>query len=611
MSIETNTKSIANNEQKPTLYPERPSYSAQILLYEIAQYESGEREKEILSDEEKQDLIEFENPFVDRIAEYYKLATGKKVLYPEYFDTPEGQVTLKAIPEFASLDGDIDIRGNIAILRALKPKIITDLVKISTDWNTNTMVETLSQHINPDTGELDIEGIENPEKLTYIQYPANLTAKIEGLEAIRQELKQKRSDLYAEEASDTTDISKALIHAKIFRVQALIKRINVIIAETKEQETFLRSEESHIPHKPPYKLDKFIYGVSTLDTDTGNYNQVDNHLLAMADDIAELNKSINQEKAQILLEKGLDQEKLEEKNITPEEAKQYLDQILASYDLLSEYPADAEQVAKNIKPADNKWRCYIRPGKSTLEIDSQSKTLLIPPLNIDVQKLITKAATHEIIHILQRENTVQIGLPLYTHPSQIAGDRAELFQEGGAMYYQDQISQELFGYESPPQPNYLRAMATKQSGGTYIDCVKTYYESIRSLQSHSVSQSELKEFIQKALSGSIRLFRNSSFDNTDTQISNTKDTVYLEQKAVVEEILKHPELQNLILVSGINLETAKEMIHFGLLDLSKLRTPDLSYVKELWEELRPDYTLDHEPQDQNPSLTPPFNLPTV
>lgn len=605
MSIESpqNTES----EHKPQLYPERPSYSAKIFLYEIAQYESGERKKEILSEEEKQNLIEFETPFVERIAEYYKLATGKKVLYPEYFDTPEGQATLKEIPEFAVLEGGIDIRENIAILRTLKPKIITDLVKSSTDWNTDTMVETLYQHIHPDTGELDIQGIENPEKLTYIQYPDNLTAKIEGLEAIRQELKQKRSELYLEETSDTTQSRKALINAKIFRVQALIKRINILIAEAKEQKTFVRNEESHTPHKPPYKLDKFIYGVATLNPETGNYNQVDNHLLEEAEKLTELNTSINQEKAQILMEKGLDQEKLEEKNITPEMAKQYLDQILASYDLLSEYPADAEQVAKNIKPADNKWRCYIRPGKDSLAINSQSKTLLIPPINIDAQKLLTKAATHEIIHILQRENTAQIGLPLYTHSSQIAGDRAELFQEGGAMYYQDQISQELFGYESHPQPHYLRAMITKQSGGTYIDCVKIYYESILSSETGTITPEKQKEFLALALDRTKRLFKNSSFNNTDKQISDTKDTIYLEQKAVVEEILKYPELRNLILVTGINLETAREMIQFGLLDLRNLKMPNNS-AQELWEQLHPNYVLNSESQ-ANSTLPPPKNLP--
>lgn len=421
---------------------------------------------------------------------------------------------------------------------------------------------------------------------------------------MKLELKEILSILYTEEAYDTHTNNKYLLHAKIFRVKALIKRINVLIAETREQETFLDTKKPQHSHKPPYKLDKFIYGVSSINTNTGNYQQVDNHLLVMANSIAELNTSINQKKSDILLEQNIDKDKFEAKSITPEMAKHYVDQILASYELLSEYPANAEQVANNVKPPDNKWRCYIRGGTRTLKLESKSKTLLLPDVNIDIQKLITKVATHEIIHILQRENTTEIGLPLYSHSDQIAGDRAEIFQEGGAMYYQDKASQELFGYESPPQPNYLRAMVTKQSGGTYIDCVKTYYESIRSLEPEQVNSVKLKDFIKKALSGSLRLFRNSSFDNTDNQISNTKDTVYLEQKAVVEEILKYPELQNLILVSGINLETAKEMIRFGLLDLSKLRTPDLSYVQKIWEEEKHKYTLDSPALDTNPSSSP-------
>lgn len=204
-----------------------------------------------------------------------------------------------------------------------------------------------------------------------------------------------------------------------------------------------------------------------------------------------------------------------------------------------------------------------------------------------MKTLMSVVLTHEIIHILQKENTAQIGLPLYSHPNQIGGARAELFQEGGAMYYQGRASQELFGFTSPPGPHYLRAMAVKKAGGDYLACVKAYYES-----TISVNPKKGKLALKTALSSARRLFRNSmDFNNNDKSIPSTKDTVYLEQKAVVEEILKHPELQNLILVSGINLETAKKMIHFGLLDLSKLRTPDLSYVKELWEELKPNYTL--------------------
>jgi len=289
---------------------------------------------------------------------------------------------------------------------------------------------------------------------------------------------------------------------------------------------------------------------------------------------------------------------MEDASIEPEEIKIYLDRILSEYGLLSDYPADQEQVDNNIKPTDNKWRCYIKPNQSVFEIDSKSKTLFIPIKKRSIIDVLTKGATHEIIHILQRENTAEIGLPLYTNPQQMGGDRSDLFQEGGAMYYQDQSSQELFGFASPPGPHYLRAMAVKQAGGDYLACVKAYYES-----TISVNPKKSKSALKTALSSARRLFRNSiNFNNTDRSIPSTKDTVYLEQKAVVEEILKYSELQNLILVSGINLETAKEMIHFGLLDLSKLRTPDLSYVQKIWEEEKHKYTLD--PPNTEPVSSP-------
>jgi hypothetical protein len=233
------------------------------------------------------------------------------------------------------------------------------------------------------------------------------------------------------------------------------------------------------------------------------------------------------------------------------------------------------------------------------ETHPKSKTIFIPIKNRSIIDVLTKGTVHEIVHVLQDENTAEIGLPLYTHPDQIGGDRSVLFQEGGAMYYQDKASQELFGFASPPVPHYLRAMAVKQAGGDYLDCVKAYYESTISVNPKKSKSLALKT----ALSSARRLFRNSiNFNNTDRSIPSTKDTAYLEQKAVVEEIMtNHPELRNIILVSGMNLETAKELIKFGVLDLSSLRQPDLSFVKALWEEMKDDYKLD----TPTPETTPP------
>ena len=628
MSIETSNQQLETVHDKKALYPERPSYSAEKNLKEILEYSSGDREKEVLTDDEKLELIAFEEPFVDKLSEAYSIEYSTKTLYPEYFDTvmgqkelqevilshylankglPETQIILDKLYENSNLENNsspIDIRASINILRKLDPKFLAILGEKGLKHHTETMLENLSHRIAED-GNLDIEGLENPEKIMFIKKPEELIRKIESLRTLKSELEEARSNLFKEEASildgesESTSENLSLIHAKLYSLKHLLKKVNVLLAETLQDKAILDVEADLSSHKPKYRLDKFRYGVGKINAE-GNYDQVDNRLLQKADEIAGEHIRLNQEKASILAEQGLDVKKMEEESIEPEQIKIYLDRILSEYGLLSDYPADQEQVDNNIKPADNKWRCYIKPNQSVFEIDSKSKTLFIPIKKRSIIDVLTKGATHEIIHILQRENTAEIGLPLYTNPQQMGGDRSDLFQEGGAMYYQDQASQELFGFASPPGPHYLRAMAVKQAGGDYLACVKTYYES-----TISVNPKKGKLALKTALSSAKRLFRNSiNFNNNDRSIPSTKDTVYLEQKAVVEEILKHPELQNLILVSGINLETAKEMIHFGLLDLSKLRTPDLSFVQKIWEEEKHKYTLDSSDSETTQTSTP-------
>jgi hypothetical protein len=627
MSIETNTSIYENKPEAKHLYPERASYSAEKNLKEILEYLSGDKEKEVLTDEEKLDLIAFEQPFVDKLAEAYSISPETKTLYSEYFDTPKGQEELqqailslylanKGLPEtqiiLDRLSEDynkenntslIDIRTSIDILRELNPKLLKVLIKSSLSYNNKIMLKTLSSRITED-GSLDIKGLDNPEKLMFIKKPKNLTKKIEILQNLKTDLEQSGSILFQEEASITNEESEAisgkltLIHAKLWRLRKLIKKVNVLLAEALEDKAILDAEADLSSHKPKYKLDKFMKGVDYSLDSNGNYDQIGDRLVGQADEATERLKAINRQNAENLEKQNIDQEKLEDPNLNPEQVENYINSILKSYDLLSEYPADAEQVANNIKPADNKWRCY-RSDKNTFATENQSKVILIPDKKISMKTLMSVVLTHEIIHILQRENTAEIGLPLYTHPDQLGGDRSGLFQEGGAMYYQGEATKKLFDMDTMPWPHYIKAMRVKQAGGDYLACVKAYYESSVSLENEkNLTEAKKLSLLKMAIDRSKRLFRNTpNFNNNDRSIPSTKDTVYLEQKAVVEEIIKHPELQNLILVSGINLETAKEMIHFGLLDLSKLRTPDLSFVQKIWEEEKHKYTLDSSASD--------------
>lgn len=623
MSIETTRKPLEDTAERRSLYPERPSFSAERLLYEIEQLQSGEKPKEILTEEEFQEAKEFEAPFVEELAKLDSISVDIKKLYTEYFDTAEGQNVLQesilsaylsdnytdktqlildklsSAEDFENTTFSINIRTSIDTLRALDNKTLANLSKLSLDWHTQTMLDTLSDRINED-GDLDVEGLDNPEKLMFVKNPENLTKKIEGLRDLNSKLTQEMSNLFQIEASIEGD-NKALIHYKISRLKDLIKKVNVLLAEALEHKAILNTESGLSSHKPEIRLDKFRYGVGKMN-ENGNYDQIDGRLSQQADEIAEAHIEINQKKESILAEQGLDIKKIEKGTIEPEKVKEYIDRILAEYGLLSEYPADADEVANNIKPPDNKWRGYVY-DKSSFAIENQSKVLLIPDKKISVKTLLSVVLTHEIIHILQKENTAEIDIPLYTHPSQMGGDRSGLFQEGGAMYYQGLATKELFGLETVPWPHYIRAMAAKQAGGDYLACVKAFYESYISVESKNITSTKRNSILKTAIDRAGRLFRNTpDLNNRNPSIPSTKDTVYLEQKAVVEEIMtNHPELRNIILVSGMNLETAKELIKFGVLDLSNLRQPDLSFVKTLWEEMKDNYKLD----TPTPETTPP------
>jgi hypothetical protein len=604
MTVEDIPKPLEDDPERRPLYPERPSFSAERLLYEIEQLQSGDKPKEILTEEEFQEAKEFEAPFVEELAKLRSISIDMNILYPEYFDTPEGQVILNVIYKFTSIDktadGFIDIRQNIHNLRNLDSDSLERLRGKSSAYNTQNTLDKLSNRITEE-GDLDIDDLDNPEKLMFIKNTENLKNKIAGLRDLKSRLNQEMSGLFQIEAS-IEDNNKAAIHYKISRLKDLIKKVNELLAEALEDQSILDAESDLSSHKPKVRLDKFKYGVGQMNSE-GNYDQVDSRLLEQADEIAEAHIKINQKKESILAEQGLDIKKIEKATIEPEKVKEYIDRVLSDYGLLSEYPANTDEVANNIKPPDNKWRCYIKPGQKTFEIDSKSKTLWIPIKKRSIADVLTKGAVHEIIHIMQRENTAEIDIPLYTHSSQMGGNRSDLFQEGGAMYYQDKASQELFGFANPPLPHYLRTMAVKQAGGDYLACVKAYYKSSMSIKPEKESEKEEVRIktLTTALSSAGRLFRNTpDLNNRNPSIPSTKDTVYLEQKAVVEEIMtNHPELQNIILVSGMNLETAKELIKFGRLDLSTLRQPDLSFVKELWEEMKDNYKLD------NPTPEPP------
>jgi hypothetical protein len=199
---------------------------------------------------------------------------------------------------------------------------------------------------------------------------------------------------------------------------------------------------------------------------------------------------------------------------------------------------------------------------------------------------------------VQAENREKIPLRLFGE--KMGGFRSEVFSEGGAMLVESDVCEELFGYENIPNPHYIKAMAKKLEGGNYLDCVKTYYESIREgilikKEDKQINNEEFKEALKNALELSInrtkRLFKGGDdLNNKSNYLTHSKDTVYAEQVLIMNK-LRENGLENCAFVKGVNLDTLATLTEIGLVDLDKIERPNMDIIRKIWDQEKDKYEL--------------------
>lgn len=214
-----------------------------------------------------------------------------------------------------------------------------------------------------------------------------------------------------------------------------------------------------------------------------------------------------------------------------------------------------------------------------MAVDSKRKVIKCGIKKQSPAGLISVTLAHEIEgHVLQYENKTKIPLRLF---KKLGGERSSIFAECGAMNNQGLVSQEAFGFAFPPHPHYIRAMVEKLRGGNYLDCIKAFHEStLRGprLQktlgqiSEEVFKKEVKKSLKLAINRTKRLFREGSdFSSNQPFLTNSKDTVYLEQVKLFQE-LKQRGLEKYVFVGGANLNTLLFLMKSGFLDPKDIQT---------------------------------------
>jgi hypothetical protein len=290
-------------------------------------------------------------------------------------------------------------------------------------------------------------------------------------------------------------------------------------------------------------------------------------------------------------ERGLDPAKVEDEQMySPQEVKSFAEEVLTHYDLLSDEPAEMYDPDRTGPAADGKWQVIVGDFTS-LSVDGvRQRIVKVPNATMSAKKLFPVGLAHEIEgHSLQHTNKLSLGLQLF---SRFGADRSVVFAEGGAKYNEDYVSQAAFGVPSRSHPHFIRAIARKLEGGTYTDCVQTFYDSaIEPYQKlHQEQKLTDEEFTQKvsyfaklAVNRARRLFRDGGdYNSTDGRhLSNSKDTAYLEGLMLSEQLRK-AELHKYMYLTGVNLDAILFLLRSGLLSTEDIRKPD--YISlDIWE----------------------------
>ncbi len=620
MSLETYNPSqepLEGNKKEKKLYPERAFSSVEESIKRLKKLETGEIKITELSAEERSEILSFENELGAELEEIFKIKVNSTVIYPEYLLTNQGKAFFRSCTGFDVEGEDLESiekflyrsRGKIESISGIQLKELEGQLK---KYSEDVLVEKITAKMS-DSGEIGITGLETFQPFTIVLNPEDALAKLQKLRNFKQSLKKVTTE---DEGEFVTDNYKSALSAVLeqyrLRVNELIVDQFGHVACTKmladkigkenlsEEEANLLQQFSGLSEFVSVysRFDKLVFGAAEDADEKGNYQQVGKKLEEYAVEMERKYIENERTKKQKATEKGLDFNKITKKNISKDIFAKYAEVFLERYNQKSSQPAENFDPKRKGPAPDGKWQFVISDGYNSMEVVGKQKIIKAPTRDGSVQDLISVMLGHEFTHFIQALNQSKIKLKLY---DSVGGDRRLVLAEGAAMSAQKLISEEIFGFSVLPKPNYVKAMTAKLNGGTYLDCVKVYYECSLKIylettekKDEALLKEKAKELIGVSIRSCKRLFRTGEQLNAKSSIlSKSKDTVYLEQIVVMDR-LKEAGLEKYALVKGLNLDSLFVLLKNGFIEKNEIEALDLNFVRKAWDEMREKFLLNNE-----------------
>lgn len=604
-----------NIEKKSSLslYPERVVDTVDVQIDHLERIENGEVEKIELTEQERNDLIRFEDGLGQRFEHIFDITTQKPSFYCEYFTTPEGWEDLARVADISTQDFHSvdDVKKALFLhrdlLRAVSPKDLQGLSSRSIKYYDDNVFRTLADSQDHEGG-IDVANISNPHDVNILLTPEKALAKVGELLAFKKDVKEMTQMINAKNPD-------ALGAAQLKIINLYKKRYNQMLsdrffdtvalshmAEVIGEENLSDEEQELLVMQPGFKnveknlarLDRFVHGADK-DFSEGSRLHISQKLKDFTQEISEEFEQNELLRDQKIREKGLDPHKIFEKNVPIEQVSEWVNEILESYDQKSAQSAEDYDPMRSGPAPDGKWQFIARSAYRSMSVNGKQRIIKSGVENKNIYDTISVALGHEMGHFLQQLNSSQISLRLF---QRVKGDRTSVFAEGGAMMIEDQVSQVAFGTRNIGHPHYLRAMEKKIDGGDYIACVKAFYDSGLRILQKKREQGQLndEEFIQESqdhlklsINRTKRLFRNGAdFSSRSSLIATSKDTAYLEQMMVTRK-LQEKGLEKYAFVAGVNLTNLATLVELGFLDPKNIQSPG-QHAIEIWNAIKEHYT---------------------
>lgn len=614
---------IVNKKTEPTaedvsLYPKRAFLRLKNIIKEIEKINSDKTEKINLEDKDKKNLFQFSKDWCKKLEQIFLISPASTTIYVDYFATTEGKNRLLETANINVESQDPNevektIYKNAHILSGLDTKTLDELLSRAAGYSDEKLGNALANGADS-SGNMEIKGIEVPNRIAVLQNPEESLKKIEKLREIKSELKREAGEMKNSGQKDNLALVKmAILKMFLDRTNLMImdeypgamavsnKARTVGKNELNKEELrlmeYFRGLES--PNKNLSRLDKLTYGASNY-FEEGWRVQVPKELLEEARKIAEENEALLLKKEERIKNLGLDKKLLMAENVDSSQRVKWIEEILEKNGIKSDYPPDTYSPRRPGPAPDNKWQCVPTKNTDISEVKFKRKALLDPAQKkSSILYAITKSCGHEMTHIFQAENSQKI--PLEFPQKIIDNRRASIITEGGATSAENKLRRAAFGYENLPSPSYVYAMVEKTSGGNFLDCVKVFYDcemrkAKKDYLQHNISeesfQKEIRASIKIAVSATKRLFKEEADLKTrDSFLTRSRDTVYLEQATLVRK-LSGTNLEKVLFIAGIAPHEIPILMRFGLLDLNDIKEPDYQAALKIWEREKPKYLLE-------------------